>query len=149
MPTNDSVRSVLDRKGGSIFQVAPEAPVYEALEVMARNDVGALLVISGAQLRGVFSERDYARKIILHGKASRDTLVREIMSSPPIVAHLDQTVEDCLRLMTGSRIRHLPIVDQGAVVGVLSIGDLVNWIIRSQEQEITLLNHYIAGSYPA
>jgi CBS domain-containing protein len=148
MPTNASVRSVLDHKGGSVFHVAPETPVYEALEVMAQHDVGALLVISGAQLVGVFSERDYARKIILYGRASRDTLVREIMSSPPIVAHPDQTVEDCLRVMTDSRIRHLPIMDRGAVVGVLSIRDLVNWIIRSQEQEISLLNHYISGSYP-
>jgi CBS domain-containing protein len=149
MPTHDSVRSVLDQKGGSVFQVAPETPVYEALEAMAQHDIGALLVISGAQLVGVFSERDYARKVILHGRASRETPVGEIMSSPPIIAHPDHTVEYCLHLMTDSHIRHLPVVDRGAVVGVLSIGDLVNWIINSQEREIASLNHYISGSYPA
>jgi len=149
MPTRDSVRAVLDQKGGSVFHVAPETPVYEALEVLAHHDIGALLVISGAQLCGVFSERDYARKVILYGRASRDTPVGEIMSSPPIVANPDLTVDDCLHLMTDSRIRHLPVMDQGAVIGVLSIGDLVNWIINSQEHEIASLNHYIAGSYPA
>jgi CBS domain-containing protein len=100
-------------------------------------------------LRGVFSERDYARKVILQGKASRDTPVGDIMSSPPIVAHPDQTVDDCMHLMIKFRIRYLPVVDQGAVTGVLSIGDLVNWTIHRQEEEITHLNHYIAGSYPA
>ena len=149
MPTRDSVRTVLDRKGSSVFHIAPEAPVFEALEIMAQHDVGALLVISGAQLCGVFSERDYARKIILHGKASRDTPVGEIMSSPPIVVDPDHTVEDCLRLMSRHRIRHLPVVDHGAVIGFLSIGDLVNWTIHSQEAEISHLNHYIMGSYPA
>ena len=148
MPTNDSVRLVLDQKGGSVFHVAPETPVYEALEVMAQHDIGALLVISGAQLVGVFSERDYARKVILHGKASRDTPVGEIMSSPPIISHPEHTVGDCLRMMTDSHIRHLPVVDQGAVIGVLSIGDLVNWTIHRQQEEISHLNHYIEGSYP-
>ncbi len=149
MGIKDSVRSVLENKGGSVHHVAPETPVYEALEIMARHDIGALLVISGAQLCGVFSERDYARKVILQGKASRDTPVGEIMSSPPILAHPGQTVDDCMHLMTEFRIRHLPVVHEGAVIGVLSIGDLVNWIIRSQEDEIAQLNHYIAGSYPA
>lgn len=149
MGTKDSVRSVLQNKGGSVHQVAPETPVYEALELMAFHDIGALLVISGAQLCGVFSERDYARKVILQGKASRDTPVGDIMSSPPIVAHPGHTVEDCMHLMTEFHIRHLPVVDQGAVTGVLSIGDLVNWIIHRQEHEIAQLNHYIAGSYPA
>jgi CBS domain-containing protein len=148
MPTNDSVRSVLDQKGGSVFHVAPETPVYEALKVMAQHDIGALLVISGAQLVGVFSERDYARKVILHGKSSRDTPVGEIMSSPPIVAYPDHTVGDCLHLMTDSHIRHLPVVDRGAVIGVLSIGDLVNWTIHRQQEEISHLSHYIEGSYP-
>src|ERR1700690_4428296 len=122
MGTKDSVRIVLANKtGGSVHQVAPETPVYEALETMARHDIGALLVISGAQLRGVFSERDYARKVILKGKASRDTPVGDIISSPAIVAYPEQTVDDCLHLMTKFRVRHLPVVDQGAVTGVLSI----------------------------
>ena len=149
MGTKDSVRSVLDNKDGSVYHVAPETPVYEALEIMARYDIGALLVISGAHLCGVFSERDYARKVILKGKASRETPVGDIMSSPAIVAHPEQSVDDCLHLMTKFRVRYLPVVDQGAITGVLSIGDLVNWIIHRQEHEIAQLNHYIAGSYPA
>lgn len=149
MGTTDSVRAVLESKGGSLYHVAPETPVYEALETMARYDVGALMVISGAQLCGVFSERDYARKIILQGKASRDTPVSAIMSSPPIVAHPGHTVDDCMHLMTRFHIRHLPVVEDGAILGVLSIGDLVNWVIHRQEEEIAHLNHYIAGSYPA
>jgi CBS domain-containing protein len=148
MGTKDSVRSVLDNKGGSVYHVSPETPVYEALEAMARHDIGALLVISSAGLCGVFSERDYARKIILQGKASRETPVGDIMSSSAIVAHPEQTVDDCMHLMTKFRVRYLPVVDQGAVTGVLSIGDLVNWIIHRQEHEIEQLSHYIAGSYP-
>jgi CBS domain-containing protein len=148
MGTKDTVRTVLDNKGGSVYHVTPETPVYEALETMARRDIGALLVISGAELRGVFSERDYARKVILHGKASRETPVGDIMSRP-IIAHPEQSVDDCLHLMTKFRVRHLPVLDQGAVTGVLSIGDLVNWIIHRQEHEIEQLNHYIAGKYPA
>jgi CBS domain-containing protein len=149
MGTKDSVRSVLHDKGRSVYHVAPETPVYEALEVMARHDIGALPVISGAGLCGVFSERDYARKVILQGKASRETPVGDIMTSPAIVAHPEQTVDDCLHLMTKFRVRHLPVLERGSVTGVVSIGDLVNWIIHRQEHEIEQLNHYIAGSYPA
>ena len=149
MGLNDTVRAVLDHKGIGVCAVAPEMPVYEALEIMADKDIGALLVMEDADLCGVFSERDYARKVILQGKASRETTVGEIMTSPPAVATLEQSVDDCLRLMTDRRIRHLPVVSQQAVIGVLSIGDLVNWIIRRQEEEIHHLHHYIAGSYPA
>jgi CBS domain-containing protein len=116
---------------------------------MADKDIGALLVMEDADLCGVFSERDYARKVILQGKASRETTVGEIMTSPPIVTSLEQSVDDCLRVMTERRVRHLPVVSQEAVIGVLSIGDLVNWVIRRQEEEIHHLHHYIAGSYPA
>lgn len=149
MGLNDTVRAVLDHKGIGVCAVAPGMPVFEALEIMADKDIGALLVMEEAQLHGVFSERDYARKVILHGKSSKDTPVGEIISSPPIVAGLDQSVDDCLRLMTDFRVRHLPVVDQEAVIGVLSIGDLVNWIIRRQEEEIHHLQHYISGAYPA
>ena len=149
MGLNDTVRAVLDHKGIGVCAVAPEMPVYEALEIMADKDIGALLVMEDADLCGVFSERDYARKVILQGKASRETTVGEIMTSPPVIAMLEQSVDDCLRLMTDRRIRHLPVVNQQAVIGVLSIGDLVNWIIRRQEEEIHHLHHYIAGSYPA
>jgi CBS domain-containing protein len=149
MGLNDTVRAVLDHKGIGVCAVAPETPVYEALEIMADKDIGALLVMAESELQGVFSERDYARKVILHGKSSKDTPVGEIISRPPIVAGLDQSVDDCLRLMTDFRVRHLPVVDQEAVIGVLSIGDLVNWIIRRQEEEIHHLQHYISGAYPA
>ena len=149
MGLNDTDRAVLDHKGIGVCAVAPETPVYEALEIMADKDIGALLVMAETELQGVFSERDYARKVILHGKSSKDTPVSEIISSPPIVASLDQSVDDCLRLMTDFRVRHLPVIDQEAVIGVLSIGDLVNWIIRRQEEEIHHLQHYISGTYPA
>ncbi|MDP9113493.1 MAG: CBS domain-containing protein [Acidobacteriota bacterium] len=149
MALTDTVRAVLDHKGVGVCAVGPETPVYEALEIMADKDIGALLVMEEADLCGVFSERDYARKLILQGKASRDTTVGEIMTSPPICATLEQSVDDCLRVMTDRRVRHLPVVSQQAVIGVLSIGDLVNWVIRRQEEEIHHLHHYIAGTYPA
>jgi CBS domain-containing protein len=149
MGLTDTVRAVLDHKGIGVCAVMPETPVYEALEIMADKDIGAVLVMDDADLCGIFSERDYARKVILQGKASRETPVSEIMTSPPVVTTLEQSVDDCLRLMTDYRIRHLPVVSQEAVIGVLSIGDLVNWIIRRQEEEIHHLHHYISGSYPA
>jgi len=149
MGLNDTVRAVLDHKGIGVCAVTPETPVYEALEIMADRDIGAVLVMEDADLCGIFSERDYARKVILQGKASRKTTVGEIMTSPAIVATLDLSVDDCMRLMTDYRIRHLPVTGEDAVIGMLSIGDLVNWIIRRQEEEIHHLHHYIAGSYPA
>jgi CBS domain-containing protein len=149
MGLNDTVRAVLDHKGVGVCAVTPETPVYEALEIMADKDIGAVLVMDEADLCGIFSERDYARKVILQGKASRETTVGELMTSPAIVATLDLSVDDCMRLMTDYRIRHLPVTGEDAVIGVLSIGDLVNWIIRRQEEEIHHLHHYIAGSYPA
>ena len=149
MSLNDTVHAVLEHKGIGVHAVAPETPVYEALEIMAERDIGALIVMDGTELQGVFSERDYARKVVLQGKSSKDTPVGEIVSSPAIIAALDQSVDDCLRLMTDFRVRHLPVVDRDAVIGVLSIGDLVNWIIRRQEEEIHHLQHYISGAYPA
>jgi len=149
MGLTDTVRAVLDHKGIGVCAVMPETPVYEALEIMADKDIGAVLVMDDADLCGIFSERDYARKVILQGKASRETPVSEIMTSPPVVTTLEQSVDDCLRVMTERRVRHLPVVSQEAVIGVLSIGDLVNWVIRRQEEEIHHLHHYIAGSYPA
>jgi len=145
----DTVRAVLDIKGIGVCSVHPETPVYSALEIMADRDIGAVLVVEEDQLCGVFSERDYARKIILQGKASRETPVHEIMSEQPITVSPVQTVDDCMRLMTEYRVRYLPVVDDGAILGVLSIGDLVNWTIRRQEEEIHHLHHYIGGSYPA
>lgn len=149
MALTDTVRAVLEYKGIGVCAVVPETPVYEALEIMAEKDIGAVLVMENSELQGVFSERDYARKVVLEGKSSKETPVSEIISSPAVVAHLDHNVDTCMRLMVEFRVRHLPIVDQDAVIGVLSIGDLVNWIIRRQEEEIHHLQDYISGAYPA
>jgi CBS domain-containing protein len=147
MELEDTVRAVLDHKGGQIWYVSPETSVYEALEIMDRNDIGAVLVMSGHRLLGIFSERDYSRKVILKGKASKATLVGEIMSGTAVVEP-QRSVEECMRLMTEFRIRHLPVIEDEIVVGVVSIGDLVNWTIHRQEEQIQHLHHYIAGSYP-
>jgi CBS domain-containing protein len=144
----DAVGSVLKKKDPNVWSVPPEAWVYRAIEIMADKHVGALLVISDGELAGVISERDYARKVILQGKSSQQTQVREIMTSPVIFVAPEDTVEDCMRIMTANRIRHLPVVVSERVVGVVSIGDLVKWLISAQEETIEHLNHYIAGGYP-
>jgi CBS domain-containing protein len=148
MKSVDAIRSVLSRKGRELWSVAPTATVYEAIEKMSDKGVGALLVMSEGQLAGIISERDYARKVILKERSSKHTLVREIMTSSVITATPGDYVEDCLRTMTENRIRHLPVVDGGRVVGIVSIGDLVNWIISAHEQTIGHLQSYIAGNYP-
>ena len=144
----DTIGSVLKQKGQDIWSISPEAWVYDAIGMMANEHVGALLVISDGKLGGIISERDYARKIILQGKSSKQTQVKEIMTSPVIFVGPEQTVENCMRLMTNSRIRHLPVVQNEKVLGVVSIGDLVKWIVSAQEETIHHLQHYITGSYP-
>ena len=148
MELSDVVRFVLKEKGREIWSVTPEAWVYDAIELMADKHVGALLVISEGKLVGVVSERDYARKVILQGKSSKQTRVEEIMTSPVIHVTPAHTVEDCMRIMTNNRIRHLPIVENEKVLGVVSIGDLVKWIISAQDETIHQLKHYITSSYP-
>ena len=145
----DKVAALLQRKGSEVFSVPPSASVFEAIEVMAEREVGALLVMEGQRLVGVLSERDYARKVILKGRASRDTPVREIMTAEVVTVSPQQTVDECMALMTAERVRHLPVVDGGRVVGVVSIGDLVKWIIEGQEKTIQDLENYISGKYPA
>jgi CBS domain-containing protein len=148
MELSDVVRFVLKDKGHEIWSVTPEAWVYDAIELMADKHVGALLVISEDRLVGVVSERDYARKVILQGKSSKQTRVEEIMTSPVIHVSPAHTVEDCMIIMTNHRIRHLPIVENEKVLGVVSIGDLVKWIISAQDETIHQLKHYITSSYP-
>lgn len=138
-----SVKQLLDRKGTALYCVEPEDPVLEAIRQMAERHVGALLVMKGDELVGIVSERDYARKVILLGRSSRDTPVWQIMSSPVHTVSPSYTVEDCMRLMTERRIRHLPILERGRVVGVISIGDLVKAVIEDQKHTIEQLESYI------
>jgi len=144
----DSIRLVLKQKGHNVWQVSPDASVYEAIEIMADKHAGALMVVLDGGLVGVVSERDYARKVILQGKSSRETQVKEIMTSPAIIVSPDQTVEEGMRVMTDAHIRHLPVVEAGVVLGVVSIGDLVKWIISAQQQTISHLHSYISSTYP-
>ena len=138
-----TVRQLLQSKGSTVYSVTPEASVFDALKLMAEKNIGALLIVSGGKLAGIMSERDYARKVILHGKSSHDMLVREIMSEKVVTVQPEQTVEDCMTLMTGKRIRHLPVVNGDKIVGLLSIGDLVKEVIAEQEQTIRQLESYI------
>jgi CBS domain-containing protein len=146
---HEPVRSLLALKGSVLWSISPEATVYEAIESMSERRVGALVVLSAGHLSGIITERDYARKVILKGRQSRETLVREIMSAPVLFVTPDKTIGECMHLVTSRRIRHLPVMEGDRVVGMLSIGDLVNWIITTQEQTIRHLHNYITGSYPA
>lgn len=145
---DDSLRSILRRKPGAVYSVAQDASVYDAVAKMSDKQVGALLVLEGGKLAGIVSERDYARKVILKGKSSRDTRVGEIMSAPVISVTPDTPVSHCMRLMSSHRIRHLAVLEGERIAGVVSIGDLVNWLIESQEETIRQLESYINGSYP-
>ena len=144
----DTIKMVLKGKSHDIWSLEPEAWVYDAVEMMANKGVGALLVIHDGRLVGIISERDYARKVILQERSSKQTRVKEIMTSPVIVVGPNHTVQDCMRFMTENRIRHLPVVEDQKVLGVVSIGDLVKWLVSAQAETIDQLEHYIAGSYP-
>jgi CBS domain-containing protein len=148
MNMSDSVRMLLENKGSLVHTVNPEATVYEAIERMAEKNVGALVVVSGEEVVGMISERDYTRKVVLKGRLSKETPVRELLSSPVHHVSPDHTVEDCMRMMLTHRIRHLPVLEEGRLAGVLSIGDLVNWTIMAQSQEIDQLKTYVTGQYP-
>jgi CBS domain-containing protein len=140
-----AVRDILKVKGTEVWCVDAEATVLEALQRMAEKEVGALMVMDGARLVGIITERDYARKVFLHGRASPTTLVKEIMSSHVVYTHLDQPIEECMALMTEKRTRHLPVIEEEKVIGIISIGDLVKSIISDQQFMIEQLVRYISG----
>jgi len=144
----DTVSSVLRRKDRKVLSIAPDASVYEAISLMADNSIGALIVVSNGMLVGILSERDYARKVILQQRSSKDTCVCDIMTAPVITVTPSHTVEECMRLMTDGRIRHLPVVEGAAIVGIVSIGDLVRSVITIQGETIQYLQQYIGGHYP-
>lgn len=143
---NDSVDSLLKNKPGAVWSIAPERSVFEAIHEMSRKGIGALLVMTEGKLVGILSERDYARKVILLGRSSRNTRVAEIMTSEVVSVSPSNTLDECMALMTKYHIRHLPVMKDGQVVGVVSIGDAVKWIISAQEATIRHLEHYISGT---
>jgi CBS domain-containing protein len=149
MKTTYPISSILFHKTSSLWTVAPEATVFEAIKLMAEKNIGALLVMSGGKLTGIFTERDYTRKVALHGKSSRHTQVWEILPKEFVSVTTDDSVEECMRLMTESRVRHLPVMEGANVVGIISIGDLVNWIISAQNFAIEQMEQYIAGGVSA
>ena len=144
----EPVRSILRDKSGDIWSLEPEATVYDAIALMADKRIGALLVMEKGVLIGILSERDYARKVILQGKHSKELAVREIMTSPVITVTPDDTVDACMQIVTERRIRHLPVLEGTQVVGVISIGDLVRGVISAQSHTIRELASYITGEYP-
>lgn len=141
-----TVRNVLQVKGYEIWSITPETLVFDALKVMAEKNVGALLIMEGKKLIGVFSERDYARKIALRGESSHTSIVKNIMTSDVITVKPEQSIDECMALMTGKHIRHLPVVENQNVVGLISIGDIVKAIISEHEYTIKQLENYITGS---
>jgi CBS domain-containing protein len=149
MKTLTPVSSLLHHKGSTVWQVSPEATVFDAIKLMAEKNIGALPVMSRDRLVGIFTERDYTRKIALMGKTSKDTRVQEVLSGEVICVTLNDSVEECMRLMTEHRIRHLPVVEGQKVLGIISIGDLLNWIISAQNSAIEQMEQYIAGGSPA
>ena len=139
------VKHLLDRKGRHIFSVSPDDSVFDAIKLMAEKSIGSLIVMENEELRGIMSERDYARKVIIKGRASESTKVAEIMTPDVFTTSSSQTVNECMNLMTEKKIRHLPVVEDNRVIGLISIGDLVEAIISDQQEEIEQLEHYISG----
>jgi CBS domain-containing protein len=145
MTSNATVGTLLHHKGSQVWTISANATVFEAIELLAEKNIGALPVMDGERLMGMFSERDYTRKIALEGKSSRSTPVREIISTPVATVASHHTIEEAMRLMTDKHIRHLPVVDDGKMIGLVSIGDMVNWIISAQSATIDQMRSYLAG----
>ncbi|HON00586.1 MAG TPA: CBS domain-containing protein [Acidobacteriota bacterium] len=143
----NTVREILQNKGNAVFSVCPSDTVYRALKVLAEKNVGAVMVLEKQRLVGIFSERDYARKVVLRGKSSRETLIHEVMTTPVAFVRPENTVEECMALMTDRHIRHLPVMEEGRLVGVVSIGDVVYAKISEQDFHIRQLVSYITGSF--
>ncbi len=143
-----TIDSLLHQKTTGLSSVSPNDTVFDAIKLMSEKNIGALLVMDGPQLVGMFSERDYTRKVVLKGKSSKSTAVKEIISTPVISVGPGHSVEECMRLMTEHRVRHLPVLDGDRVVGIVSIGDLVNWIISAQHLALSQMEDYISGKYP-
>lgn len=140
-----TIRQLLDDKGHEVWSIPPDALVYDAVALMAEKEIGALMVIESGRVVGLVTERDYARKVVLKGRFSKETQVRDIMTTRVVYAHLEQTVEECMAILTDQRVRHLPVMEQGRLVGIISIGDLVKAIITEQKFIIDQLVHYIAS----
>jgi CBS domain-containing protein len=143
-----TISAILKLKGSTVFSVSPEATVFEAIQVMADKNVGALLILESERLVGIISERDYTRKVALLGRVSKEIKVREVITSPVIHVSPNHTVQECMRLMTDHHVRHLLVLEGDRVVGIVSIGDLVNWIISAQDAALSQMERYITGQYP-
>ena len=141
------VRNILHNKGQDIFSVEPTTMVYRAIELMCEKNIGGLLIVENEKLVGIFTERDYARKLILKGKSSKDTPIKDLMTSNLVTVSPDTSIDDCMRVMTGRKIRHLPVLDNGKLVGIISIGDVVHFVIEEQKSIIEHLEHYITGHH--
>jgi len=148
MEIHGTVYDILHNKSGTIWTTTPADSVYQAIHLMGEKNIGALVAIENGEVIGVLSERDYSRKVVLQGRTSRDTLVGDILSRPAITVSSRDGIQKCMQLMTGNRIRHLPVVDEGSLVGLISIGDLVSWVMQSQQHTIQQLQGYISGDYP-
>jgi CBS domain-containing protein len=149
METTTPVGSILDRKGHQLWFIEATATVYDAISLMAQKNVGALPVMKDSRLLGMISERDYTRKVILQGRVSRETLVADIMTKDVLTVSGTDSVEDCLEIMTKNHVRHLPVMEGESLTGIVSIGDLVNWIILAQSNTIDDLQRFVTGAYPA
>jgi CBS domain-containing protein len=143
--TTGTIDTILHRKGAAVWTISPQATVFEAIQLLAQKNIGALPVMEGEKLIGIFSERDYTRKVALEGKTSHKTLVREILTPNVATISPHDTIEDAMRLMTGKHVRHLPVLENGKIVGVVSIGDMVNWIISAQSATIDQMEAYLSG----